>query len=168
MLRVNARLMIPLREFQFTFARSSGPGGQKRNKTSSAVRLRHRPTGQIVIGTEDRSQHVNKRRALRRLRRAIALNLRTSIDVEHFLPSAALSACIGPKRQLRIGVRDHRYPAVIAEVLDLLAACGMGVRSAAAKCGITTGNLVGFIHKDAKLWVRVNQMRESAGLKPLR
>src|SRR5207248_3803730 len=56
--------------------RASGPGGQKRNKTSSAVRLRHPPTGLIVIAEESRSQHENKARALRRLRRALFLKLR--------------------------------------------------------------------------------------------
>ena len=44
--------------------RASGPGGQKRNKTSSAVRLRHPPSGLIVIAEESRSQHENKAKAL--------------------------------------------------------------------------------------------------------
>src|SRR5207249_3783191 len=56
--------------------RASGPGGQKRNKTSSAVRLRHLPTGLIVIAEESRSQHENKAKALQRLRRALYLELR--------------------------------------------------------------------------------------------
>src|SRR3954454_9690502 len=56
--------------------RASGPGGQKRNKTSSAVRLRHGPSGLIVIAEESRSQHENKARALKRLRRALFLKLR--------------------------------------------------------------------------------------------
>src|SRR5919109_144612 len=42
--------------------RASGPGGQKRNKTSSAVRLRHRPSGLIVIAEESRSQHETEAR----------------------------------------------------------------------------------------------------------
>src|SRR5437764_14651253 len=56
--------------------RASGPGGQKRNKTSSAVRLRHGPTGLVVIAAESRSQHENKAKALKRLRRAPYLQLR--------------------------------------------------------------------------------------------
>src|SRR2546426_3282706 len=60
--------------------RASGPGGQKRNKTDSAVRLRHLPSGQIVIAEESRSQHENKARALKRLRAALALHLREPID----------------------------------------------------------------------------------------
>src|SRR5256885_3523091 len=56
--------------------RASGPGGQKRNKTSSAVRLRHPPSGLLVIAGESRSQHENKARALRRLRKALYLKIR--------------------------------------------------------------------------------------------
>src|SRR4029078_10703944 len=56
--------------------RASGPGGQKRNKTSSAVRWRPLPTGVIVIAEETRSQHENKAKALKRLRRALFLELR--------------------------------------------------------------------------------------------
>ena len=37
--------------------RSSGPGGQHRNKVSSAVRLRHRATGITAHGDDSRSQH---------------------------------------------------------------------------------------------------------------
>ncbi len=40
MLVVNSRLKIPLREFQFTFARSSGPGGQNVNKLNTKALLR--------------------------------------------------------------------------------------------------------------------------------
>src|SRR5437773_639270 len=56
--------------------RASGPGGQKRNKTSSAVRLRHLASGLIVIAEESRSQHENKAKALKRLRQALFIKLR--------------------------------------------------------------------------------------------
>src|SRR6266480_8034822 len=68
--------------------RASGPGGQKRNKTSSAVRLRHPPSGLLVIAEESRSQYENKARALRRLRVALYLELREPISLRPDLTQA--------------------------------------------------------------------------------
>src|SRR6516164_5064284 len=70
--------------------RASGPGGQKRNKTSSAVRLRHLPSGLIVIAEESRSQHENKAKALRRLRQALFLQLRNGISLGVGTPDALM------------------------------------------------------------------------------
>jgi hypothetical protein len=148
--------------------RASGPGGQKRNKTSSAVRLRHRPTGVAVVAVEDRSQHVNKRRAVRRLREAIALNVREPVDISRYRPSELLALCLGRDGSLQIGAKDPRRYQVIRELLDVLAACGMSVRDAAALVGMSTAQLVKLIQADDKLWARVNQLRAAAGIKPLR
>src|SRR5262245_9042306 len=66
--------------------RASGPGGQKRNKTSSAVRLRHPPSGLIVIAEESRSQHQNRAKALVRMRRALYLKLRDELAPGELAP----------------------------------------------------------------------------------
>ena len=57
-----------LAECDVTTFIASGPGGQHRNRTQSAVRLHHRPSGIVVIGRRERSQGRNRADALARLR----------------------------------------------------------------------------------------------------
>lgn len=54
-------------QLTITCSRGSGPGGQKRNKTSSKVRIVHVPTGLSAESDETRSQHENRRLAFRKL-----------------------------------------------------------------------------------------------------
>ena len=54
-------------EIKFETMRSSGPGGQHANKTESALRARHLPSGLSAVASEERSQHLNKRLAMARL-----------------------------------------------------------------------------------------------------
>ncbi len=56
-------LSITAKDFQWDFVRGSGKGGQKKNKTSSAVRCRHIPSGALTWCEETRSQLQNKRKA---------------------------------------------------------------------------------------------------------
>ncbi len=56
-----------LAECEVEAYRSSGPGGQKKNKTESSVRVRHVPTGLMRIATESRSQIRNREAALQRV-----------------------------------------------------------------------------------------------------
>jgi protein subunit release factor B len=55
------------RDCDITAYRSSGPGGQKKNKTESSVRVRHRPSGITRVATESRSQTRNRQLALERV-----------------------------------------------------------------------------------------------------
>lgn len=59
------------KEVSFETLRASGPGGQHVNKTESAVRARHLPSGISVVSSERRSQHQNKSEALERLQQKV-------------------------------------------------------------------------------------------------
>ena len=65
------KLEISETDLREIFARSSGPGGQNVNKVSTAVTLRHLPTGISVTVQDSRSQAVNRRLARERLLEAI-------------------------------------------------------------------------------------------------
>ena len=66
-----AALGLAETEFEEKFARSSGPGGQNVNKVSTAVTLRHVPTGISVVSQDSRSQAMNRQTAWLRLLGAI-------------------------------------------------------------------------------------------------
>jgi hypothetical protein len=151
-----------LRQCEVDTYRASGPGGQKRNKTSSAVRLRHLPSGLIVIAEESRSQHENKAKALKRLHQALALKLRAAAAAE--LPATVKNA----DGRLEVGRKDPRFWPAVATALDVLDGHHGRVHDAAVALGVTTGNLVDFLQTDPKVWAEANAIRQRHGQKPLR
>jgi hypothetical protein len=154
-----------LRQCAVDTYRASGPGGQKRNKTSSAVRLRHPPTGLVVIAEESRSQHENRARAIRRLRRALYLHVR---DAPPDAPSPDLTAAFTAAGRLDVGRKDPRFWPAAGVVLDMLEACEARLSEAAVRVGVTTANLGDFLRTDPKVWQRANELRARFGHPPLR
>jgi hypothetical protein len=153
--------------------RASGPGGQKRNKTSSAVRIRHPSSGLIVIAEESRSQHDNRAKALQRLRQAFFLKVRNALNAEDLAPEviaghADYQDAKTDGGRLDLGRRDRRFWPVAGLVLDVLAAQQARVSDAALTLGLSTANLLAFLQTSPKVWEQANLMRAQFGHKPLR
>src|SRR5205809_6653198 len=66
--------------------RARGPGGQHRDKTNTAVRVTHLPSGITATGGESRSARENPIHALKRVRLKLALEIRGPIDRASFSP----------------------------------------------------------------------------------
>jgi ribosome-associated protein len=80
--------------------RSSGPGGQKKNRTESAVRVRHVPSGITRVATESRSQLVNKHRAIERVWQEIERRARPRTPRTATTPTrAAVVQRLGEKKR---------------------------------------------------------------------
>src|SRR5215217_1143867 len=102
--RLNQMIILPesdedlLRECEVETFRSSGPGGQHVNKTESAVRLKHVPSGIVVTSQQERSQHRNKTLCLQRLRKKVAqLNFRPKKRVPTRIPRSAKTRTLEEK-----------------------------------------------------------------------
>ncbi|MBI4558592.1 MAG: peptide chain release factor-like protein [Candidatus Hydrogenedentes bacterium] len=88
-------------EIEITYYRSRGPGGQHRNVTDSAVRVRHLPTGIVVTATASRSQLRNRQAALRELERRLRLRAQRRKPRLRTRPTSA-------SQERRIEAKKHR------------------------------------------------------------
>ena len=126
-------LVIEPKDLRVDTYRSSGPGGQHMQKTDSAVRITHIPTGTVVACQDERSQIKNKAKAMRILRARI---LESKIEAEAKRLSSARKIQIGtgdrsekirtynfPDRRVtdhRINFTTHQLEAILEGQMDEL------------------------------------------------
>ena len=153
-----------LAQCDLSHKRGSGKGGQKRNKTSNAVMLRHRESGICAEAGDRRSLEQNKALALKRLRRALAFGLRSELDPKSYRPSQAVQRfCSGSLSDKR-----REYYLAIAEVLDLIAAHGAQMAESAKSLHLSTSKLSKRLASDPLLLGEVNRLRDKVGFDRLR
>jgi hypothetical protein len=142
-----------LKECSLDFYKATGKGGQKRNKTSSAVRLTHKPTAIAATSSDGRSQHDNRSDAIRKLRFKIALKIRSKI----FEPIA-----------IDTSPRNPKFHLWVAYIFDSLSMYDYDIKKSAEYLGTSSSKLLKLIARDHILWQELNCKRETLELSKMK
>ena len=119
-------LEIDPKDLKIDTFRSSGAGGQHINKTSSAIRVTHLPTGTVVECQDERSQYKNKDKALRVLRarlldaKVAAQNAEIAANRKSQVGTGDRSERIRTYNYPQLRVTDHRIGLTLYRLFDVL------------------------------------------------
>ncbi|MCA9294448.1 MAG: peptide chain release factor-like protein [Phycisphaerales bacterium] len=186
-----------LHDCEIDYGRTSGPGGQHRNRVATEVTLTHRSTGLRASAGERRSPEENKHMALRRLRLKLAVEHRTGMEAGEEGSALWKSRLAPPAKQVKkkeprdpvfkelgVQLRDeaqgeggmriacnpkhHDYPSLLAEALDAIEAAGWEPKGAAVRLGVSMSQLIKLVKDYSAAWVRLNAEREKRGMHKLK
>lgn len=142
----------------------SGPGGQKRNRVYSGVRLTHPESGLTAESVDSRASLRNLHAALSRLR----LNLALSAELPGCDPAAASAKVAQPVFRAGANAVHADYPVFVLRALHELAWHGGQIAPAAAALECSASALTRFFKADKAAWSRARGIREANGLHPLK
>ncbi len=186
-----------LEHCEISHGRTSGPGGQHRNRVATEVTLKHTPTGMHAVAGERRSAEENKHMALRRLRLRLAVDYRTGVQVGDEGSALWKSRLVAAKKhahkkggpdpvfkelgvklhdaeaevqgkRIACNAKHHDFPSLLAEVMDAIEAAGWEPKSAAVRLSVSMSQLIKFVREYTPAWVMMNQERENRGMHRLK
>lgn len=129
----------------FDFFKRSGNGGQKRNKTSSAVRVVLKEYDIAAEDCTERSQKLNRSKALQKLRRKLAMTVRQEFADE------ALTV---------VAPSNIKYPLFLAHLMDLLESVDYSFKECGLKLDLSSSQVEKLLRKDTALWQYVQSKRQ--------
>ena len=133
---------------EFDFFKRSGNGGQKRNKTSSAVRVTLKDFDISAEDCTERSQKLNRSKALQKLRHKLAMSVRLEAKGE-------LLTVYAPS--------NDKYPLFLAGLLDILESVDFSFKECGSKLNLSSSQVEKLLRKDTALWQHVqNRVRINA------
>jgi hypothetical protein len=170
-----------------------GPGGQKRNRVYSGVRLSHAESGLAAEASESREARRNLEDALHRLRLAMALSLPLSAPRDPSPPDAPATpgcarthipapappspdprpdpgrpAVVRPRIRVDANPRHADFPRFVLEALAALDAAEGGLSRAGSNLGVTSSALTRFLRSEKAVWAKAQEIRKRHGLHPLK
>jgi len=159
-----------LKHVKVSRGRAGGPGGQNRNKVETKITLLHEPTGIETHASERRSAEENRKVALRRLRLALATQVRCAPVSRDSFGDVTSDLWRSRCKSGRIVCSpDHiDFPSLLAEALDVIEVSGHDPKRAALRLSCSASQLIKFVKDHPPALETWNKNRDSHGLHPLK
>ena len=149
-----------LKQCKISYFQASGPGGQKRNRKLSAIRLTHQKTGIAVTSSEAREPARNLARAVQKLRLELVLTAPLENIDENDIPLSLFRA--------KINELHADFPGCVLAAYPLFYLHEGGVGQTSEKLGVSSAALIRFFKKDKTLLRKIQDIRKQFGHYPLK